>query len=1054
MQETNIAQYDGNVSISSNESESSALSDVYPIPVQMSTNKSQALQSSVSIPVHIPANKSQAMRTPAFIPVHVSANRSQVCRSSVLPDRGKPVRVTVRRNNLVIQAISLPVVMVINPRSIYKKSEEFSLLLEQYSADVICMSESFERENKPLQELLQLEKYEIISMVKRREFKGGNPAILVNKEKYLVKKICPEPVTVPVGVEVIWAIISPRNNSSKKFRNIAICSLYYRSPKSTKKQELFDHIGETYHYLSARYGTNMEFIIAGDTNRLNLTPILNLSPRLVQVVKVPTRLNPDATLDKIITTLSKYYLEPVTKPPINPDVNTTGKPSDHLTVLMNPMTASLPVPPRVYKTVESRPITESGLELFKAWIESERWMEVYTCLDVHNKAAIFQKMVMENFHRCFPIKSLKICEDDQPWVSRGLKKLDRLRKREFFKHKKSPRWEYLNQKFLEKCQEEKEKYYSKIVCDLKESNVSQWYSKVKRMAGQHSPSLPSDNCVEELEGLSDQDQAEKIADHYANISNQYQPIKTEDFPGIKVGDYKPPKISASKVVKVINSMNKQAAAVPGDLPMKIIAKFCHELSRPLAHLINSCLTLGKYPKIWKVEYVTPVPKVLPPEKLKDLRKISGLLNFSKITDKILAQFISEDMQLTRDKSQFGNQKNIGIQHYLVNMLHKILTSLDETTHNKSIAVLLQMVDWSQAFDRMSHKIGIESFVKNGVRLSIIPVLMNFFQDREMVVKWKGLVSSLRPLPGGGPQGGTLGIEEYLSQNNDNVDFLDKSEKFKFIDDLSILEIISLLSIGIASYNCHNHVPSDIGIDNLFLDPKNIQSQDYLDKIKIWTEKNEMMLNTKKTNYMVFNFSKKYQFNTRLKLDDQNLEQLNETKLLGLIIRDDLSWKSNTSELTRKAYSRMIILKKLVQFDVPIEDLFHIYILYIRSVIEQSAVVWHSSITKGERNDLERTQKVALRIMLGSNYSSYNDALNFTGLETLADRRQKLCFNFAKKCVKNNATAWMFPEKYQLVDTRHPEKFLVTKAKTDRLRKSAIPYMQKLLNTHWNRKGSW
>ena len=133
---------------------------------------------------------------------------------------------------------------------------------------------------------------------------------------------------------------------------------------------------------------------------------------------------------------------------------------------------------------------------------------------------------------------------------------------------------------------------------------------------------------------------------------------------------------------------------------------------------------------------------------------------------------------------------------------------------------------------------------------------------------------------------------------------------------------------------------------------------------MWTEKNEMKLNTKKTSYMIFNFSKKYQFNTRLNLDDQKLEQLTETKLLGLIIRDDLSWKSNTSELTRKAYSRMIILKKLVQFDVPLGDLLHIYMLYIRSVIEQSAVVWHSSITKGEQNDLERTQKVALRIMVG------------------------------------------------------------------------------------------
>ena len=86
-------------------------------------------------------------------------------------------------------------------------------------------------------------------------------------------------------------------------------------------------------------------------------------------------------------------------------------------------------------------------------------------------------------------------------------------------------------------------------------------------------------------------------------------------------DCKPPKISVSKVVKVIKSMNKKAAAVPGDLPIKIISEFCDELSRPLTHLINSCLTLGKYPDIWKVEYVTPVPKVLPPEKLKDLKDL-------------------------------------------------------------------------------------------------------------------------------------------------------------------------------------------------------------------------------------------------------------------------------------------------------------------------------------------------------------------------------------------------------------------------------------------------
>lgn len=185
-QETKIAQYDGNVSNLSNESESGAPRHGCPTPVHISTNKSQTLRSSVSIPVNIPANKSQPMRTPVFIPVHISPNQRQSWQSPALHDRGKPVCVTVCRNNHVMQAISLPVVININPRSCYNKSEELALLLEQYSADVVCISESFERENKPLQELLQLENYEVFSMVKRRDFKGGNPAILINKKKYLI----------------------------------------------------------------------------------------------------------------------------------------------------------------------------------------------------------------------------------------------------------------------------------------------------------------------------------------------------------------------------------------------------------------------------------------------------------------------------------------------------------------------------------------------------------------------------------------------------------------------------------------------------------------------------------------------------------------------------------------------------------------------------------------------------------------------------------------------------------------------------------------------------
>ena len=84
------------------------------------------------------------------------------------------------------------------------------------------------------------------------------------------------------------------------------------------------------------------------------------------------------------------------------------------------------------------------------------------------------------------------------------------------------------------------------------------------------------------------------------------------------------------------------------------------------------------------------------------------------------------------------------------------------------------------------KLGLISFMKNEVQPSLLPVLKNFMQDRTMKVKWHGKLSGERLLNGGGRQVTTFGIGEYLSQSNGNLAFVDKDEKFKFVDDASTL----------------------------------------------------------------------------------------------------------------------------------------------------------------------------------------------------------------------------------------------------------------------------
>ena len=143
---------------------------------------------------------------------------------------------------------------------------------------------------------------------------------------------------------------------------------------------------------------------------------------------------------------------------------------------------------------------------------------------------------------------------------------------------------------------------------------------------------------------------------------------------------------------------------------------------------------------------------------------------------------------------------------------------------------------------------------------------------------------------------------------------------------------------------------------------------------------------------------------------------------------------------------MSILHSLSPFNLPMEELINIYVLYIRSVVENCAVVWHSSLTQENELAIERVQKVALRIILGSRYVDYENALNLTQLKTLRKRRTDLCLNFARKCVKNPKTSDMLPLKKKVKNTRTHEKYYVQPARTDRLKYSTIPYLQRLLNS--------
>ena len=212
----------------------------------------------------------------------------------------------------------------------------------------------------------------------------------------------------------------------------------------------------------------------------------------------------------------------------------------------------------------------------------------------------------------------------------------------------------------------------------------------------------------------------------------------------------------------------------------------------------------------------------------------------------------------------------------------------------------------------------------------------------------------------------------------------------------------------------------------------------------------MRLNSDKSNYMVFSRSST-EFATRLTMNSNTMDRVEEIKLVGVWITTFLDWEKNTRELCRKAYARVTMLTKLKYVVIPHDDLIDVYNLYIRSILEYCSVVWHSTLTVQQNKDIENVQKLCMKIILGSEYKNYPQALQTCNLEELRKRRESRCLKFGLKSLLHPIHSQLFPVNPQVLrnpyDSSNRQHFTVNWARTDSYRISAVPHIQRLLNQY-------
>ena len=629
------------------------------------------------------------------------------------------------------------------------------------------------------------------------------------------------------------------------------------------------------------------------------------------------------------------------------------------------------------------------------------------------------------------------------------------------------------------CKAAKSNFAENFINDLKDKDPRTWMTNMKKL-GRPNHEKDNDTWHFENETKSDQEITDEISKYFAEISGNFLPVDRQLLPFIP-----PPNVPFVSEVQNIPeeheiyallSSSKKTASVPFDLPVTFVKEFSVELSRPVCDIFRKSIASGVYPSRWKTEYVSPHPKVLPPASYKDLRNLSMTEFLSKSFERFLLRGTPSVKGLLHyimkywDPNQFA-VPGASCSHALIKMIDFILLSTDNS--NKPTAVVNLLADWSKAFNKCNHNIIMRILVAMKVPMWLLRLIMSYLEHRKMILRFRGCSSDPEDMPGGMPQGTLLGVILYIIYINpvgfpseitmtisdtvhkywetlehipEPIQTSDKLpanvQSIKFMDDATLQESVNLLS--------QLDLNSDGSGKVLPMNNSHLQTQ--LELITKLSDDREMSLNDDKTCLFIVNFTENHQFEPQLQIPDcsEPLEVVLETKLLGYWLTKDMKTGRHVKYMLEICYKRLWAIIKLKKAGISNQDILHFFFMKIRSVLESNCPVFHSMLTQEQTDDIERLQKIVLRVILVEQYKSYEQACQLLNVQTLKQRRTQLCLTFSLKILENEKFKDFFQPNQNNCDIRSQEKFQVPFARTSRYQDSPKVYLTNLLNEHFNK----
>ena len=721
------------------------------------------------------------------------------------------------------------------------------------------------------------------------------------------------------------------------------------------------------HVLSYLDQEGKEIILVGDTN-CDLTktkadqPMVNDAKHLCnlyelfslkQLIEEPTRvtLNTSTIIDHIATTCVRNI--------VDSGVLEVSLSDHYLVYCIRKFNGAVE---KGHKMIKTRKMKNFNEDAFLADVSGICWEHMLTETDdinilVNHWSTLFSLIIEKHA----PMTEMRVSEKYCPWIDRNLK--DLIRTRDKLKKaavsSKSPllldSYRQVRNKVNSLNIQLKKEYYTNKISAC-EGNMKETWKTVNELRNKRSKSSNID-CLK--------DSGREIV-HKNGISNAMNSFfcsigqdladKIDPVPNpLLSGDYEVNKNQAKFSFKTIGVQEIRAAFAKVKTAKSFgtdnISSYFLKLALPfiensLAFLFNTSIETSQFPDSWKVARVTPIYKDGDRTEKSNYRPISVLPVISRLFEKLvfdqLYQYMKENGMFSGDQSGFLR---------LFSTVTCLLKNTDDWYNGLDLGrfVGLVFIDLKKAFDTVDHEILCQKLAHYGIHHRELSWFKSYLSGRKQFCRINGVDSEIGDLETGVPQGSCLGPLLFLIYINDLPQAIQDSVVSMYADDTSLC------------YQSSDMTQLSEAINN------------DLKILDTWLQGNKLTLNVAKTHSMLLCTKQKRKIlksqneSMVLKIRDNELEEVQNTKYLGVQIDSSLDWKEQIKAVSTKVSRAVGFLKHAKSF-LPKETLKTLYTGIVEPHFRYCCSVW-GCCGSMELDQLQKLQNRAARVITNSSFDA-------------------------------------------------------------------------------------